>query len=294
MALREYLYIDNRRLDMYLEQIGPPVTYDRVPTYRAELSTTGPRVGATQERRGRTPTKHEKVQSLLKHLNTEELVYNGRPALPQRRHSADRLSAFETYSDLPERGHGADRHFVFETCSAVRLEVPERLQPDGNRKKLFLWVSLPNPEGSEQSQAGGDRPGILCLLEDFHLDDEASPYFRGLSALSVLWSITDSLGKRISDLILPDELTRVESKDRGVGDVHNQRLIDFAKDPIESLKSWGCIAGRLRSIQALYLIRDYGVERGDVLRTHIEGSGTPASLSTSICGYPIVIFEAGK
>jgi len=291
MAIHEYLYVDSRRLDSYLEQIGPPVTYDKVPIWHAEISLS-PKAKATQERRGRTLTQHEKVEALLKHLKTEELVYNDRPALPQRTHSADPLFPLETYPDLPERRHCADKHFVFETCPAVRFEVPGRLLPDGNRKKLSLWVSLANPEGSEQSQAGGCRPGILCLLEDFRLDDAASPHFQGPSALSVLWAITESLGKHISDLVLTDELSRVGSKGMDKGRVFNKCLIDFAKDPIVSLKSWGCIDGPLRRIHTLYRIREYGVERGDALHAHIEGCGTLESLGTSIFGYPIVIWEA--
>ncbi len=31
MALVEYLYVDDKRLDSYFEQISSPVTYDKVP-----------------------------------------------------------------------------------------------------------------------------------------------------------------------------------------------------------------------------------------------------------------------
>lgn len=38
MSLREFVFVDNVRLDSYTEQIVPAVTYDKVPVYSASLS----------------------------------------------------------------------------------------------------------------------------------------------------------------------------------------------------------------------------------------------------------------
>ena len=42
MSLEEYLYVDDRRLDTYVEQLGAPIAYDKVPTWTAKLSLLGP------------------------------------------------------------------------------------------------------------------------------------------------------------------------------------------------------------------------------------------------------------
>src|SRR5262245_35625185 len=74
MPLVEYLYVDDTRLDSYIEQIGPPVTYDKVPVWKAEFGLTGPKAAASQERHARTPTRHEKIVTLLDHLEQENLI----------------------------------------------------------------------------------------------------------------------------------------------------------------------------------------------------------------------------
>jgi hypothetical protein len=50
MALVEYLYVDDKRLDSYFEQISSPVTYDKVPEWNAEIGLTGPKGGGKQVR----------------------------------------------------------------------------------------------------------------------------------------------------------------------------------------------------------------------------------------------------
>lgn len=59
MARIDYLYVDDSTLDQYVEQIASPVTYDKVSVWKAGMSITGPEAGATQQRHGRTRTRHE-------------------------------------------------------------------------------------------------------------------------------------------------------------------------------------------------------------------------------------------
>ena len=78
MALVEYLYVDDKRLDSYFEQIFSPVTYDKVPEWDAEIGLTGPKGGGKQVRSARPFTTPEKIPTLTKHLEDEELVTSGR------------------------------------------------------------------------------------------------------------------------------------------------------------------------------------------------------------------------
>jgi hypothetical protein len=47
--LTEYLYVDEQRLNSYFDQITEhPVAYDKIPTWKASLSITGPSAEGTQ------------------------------------------------------------------------------------------------------------------------------------------------------------------------------------------------------------------------------------------------------
>jgi len=45
MALREFIYIDSPRVNIYVEQIADPLKRDKIPQWNASLSLTGPRCG---------------------------------------------------------------------------------------------------------------------------------------------------------------------------------------------------------------------------------------------------------
>jgi hypothetical protein len=67
-GLVEYLYVDQRRLDSYFEQISSPVAYDKVPQWKIALGLGGPSVEGNQERPGRPFTTHEKLVAVLEYL----------------------------------------------------------------------------------------------------------------------------------------------------------------------------------------------------------------------------------
>lgn len=267
--MREYLYVDDRRLNAYVEQISPPITYDKVPVWRTEVGIIGPKAGATQERRARTLTRHEKVEALLNHLIASKVLHSSRPRLSDRHR-------------LSERHDEPLSEFVLETFMAVRIEIPANVQPEPAGKSLALWVSHP----AETKNTDESASGILCLLEDFHYSDKTP--FNGYdnSAFSLLWSLAWSLRNEISDLVIGKEFPRVSGGDDSwenridVWHGSKHHMEDFIANPIASLESWGCIAGPLRSVRSLYRIREYGPEQGDLRK------------SVSIFGYPIVIMSA--
>lgn len=63
--LRDYQYIDAKRLNRYMEQLDGLLTYDKVPVVTTSLSIAGPEATTTQSRHQRKLTKHEKINLLL-------------------------------------------------------------------------------------------------------------------------------------------------------------------------------------------------------------------------------------
>jgi hypothetical protein len=104
MELVEYLYVDEKRLDTYFEQISSPVTYEKVPEWNAEISITGPKAGGKQARFARPYTTHEKISALTKHLEDKGLVEYERPGAKKAK-------------DL-------GRMFRIERCRAKRVFIP--------------------------------------------------------------------------------------------------------------------------------------------------------------------------
>jgi hypothetical protein len=124
----EYLYIDNRRLDNYFEQISSPMRYDKVPTWNVELSLIGPKVAGTQTRLGRAPTTHEKIQQFVDYIRSNNLTTSERPSFL--------------------RDSGLEKLFVTETLSARRVHIKCA------DEVLNIWVSVPSPDKVLTVQAG--------------------------------------------------------------------------------------------------------------------------------------------
>jgi hypothetical protein len=189
MALVEYLYVDEERLDTYFEQISSPVTYDKVPMWNAEIGMLGPKAGGAQQRFARPYTTHEKISTLTEHLENAGLVGYGRAG------GDDVASEPRVF-------------FRMETCRAKRVFIPPNHGQPLEIGALTLWISsvsrtreeieairedftaiLKNPRQWEGMRSlSSRRPGNLYLLEDYRYADGeritfgASPY----SALSLL------------------------------------------------------------------------------------------------------------
>ena len=106
-APRDYLYVDEARLNSYLEQISSTETYDKVPSLRANFSLVGPSFGGEQTARVRQKTNHEKITELLRYLNDTGHLATRRPGLIETDH--DDLNT-------PD--------FVLEQCETVRVLIP--------------------------------------------------------------------------------------------------------------------------------------------------------------------------
>lgn len=137
--LVEYLYVDQRRLNTYFEQISPGVAYDKVPVWRAGMGVTGPTAEAEQARFGRSFSTHEKIQKLIecvKHLPPVDLGDGPRP----------------------------NPLFRLETVQAIKVVIPPK-PAAGGAHGLVLWLSA-RPSFDIQR---GQR---LILIQEYRKDDQ--------------------------------------------------------------------------------------------------------------------------
>jgi hypothetical protein len=281
MALVEYLYVDEKRLDTYFEQISPPVTYDKVPEWNAEISFTGPKGGGKQARFARPYSRHEKIAKLTKHLEDEGLVGGGRQ------------SFLEPSGEDP----GSYRHvFHIETCQATRVSIPTT-RLDSTPVNLSLWISfidrrLLQPMSQEHSDPMTQlnpqlrKPWNLYLLEDYRGNDESPLGLSTYSSLSLLLG-SDELrseearseearwGPRLSDQ-RPQLFLEFGDHEDEVWAFHRS----YSVDPTEAFSQLGAQVGSPRQIRTLYRVRAHFVDLDSDPRTNL-----------ATIGYPIFIAE---
>ena len=219
MALLEYLYVDTPRVDAYLEQFAAPVAYDKVPTWKAGISFTGPEVGVSQDRYPRTRTTHEKVDLLLNHLRKTDQMSEGRAG------PAD-LDKYEVHGPKP---------FRLETCTSTRAFLVSNVRPTAPQPQMALWYSEPLARGT----------GSLLLMEDFAGDDRPAQ-FRVGTPCSALFNLMQEMHDQLRETIIDPDATR--SRDV-------ETAIRFTPGVTEVLRQLGARLGPARNITTLYRVR---------------------------------------
>ncbi len=173
-SLSEYLYVDEKRLNTYIEQIRSPITFDKIPQWSVELSITGPKAGGAQAKHIRPLTTHEKLDILVDYLRTKHELSEQRPKW---------------------RG---DSVFYLETCEAVRVVIPfSALLPSDNSSDVALWIS---PANWLETQSRYAPHGSLVLIEDYNQNND-TPWnkWSGYSALMLFAADLQSRSRIISD-----------------------------------------------------------------------------------------------
>jgi hypothetical protein len=243
MGLLEYLYVDEKRLDSYFEQISSPITYDKIPTWKISLNLTGPTVEGGHERQSRQFTKHEKITTLLKHLEKNGLVDTYRPSGRERWDTA--------------------QVFRLETCRALRVFIPPKPESSSSFSGLGLWISYaPHPKHNRLE--GGPPTGALYLLEDFRHDD--SNFVDYLSSFSALYVLIDEVRTEMDDTVAGEAL--IENRRNPAG-------ISFSLHPDKFLAALGGQVGPARLVQCLYRIRTTLNDSGSQPRNAVVTIGYP-------------------
>lgn len=246
LSLRDYLHVDRKRLNSYLEQISSTSVYDKAPSLGVGLSVAGPSVSAQQPRVRRDKTDHEKVCELIAYLERHGHLGHRRPALVRTDH--EDLA-------LPD--------FVLEQCDAVRLLIPAvASERDGG---VVVWVSEWPIERGERVL----RPaGLLCIIQDSTSDD--SRYRAGFEYSSYTWlqALLHQLHQQPSQTQLAARYPLSPTGDyrfdlMAAQDYLRSEMEMLRTKPLAWLTAKGCILSLPRRITALYRIRNLGSDEID-------------------------------
>ena len=165
--------------------------------------------------------------------------------------------------------------YVLETCTATRVFIPTRNDPEPHFKGLVIWLSLPQIPSEELHSC---PPGMLCLLENFYNGETRFCVSGYTLLLSLLNEMRGEFERTILSKAFPEyKVTQDwQSRWRAI----SSHIKSFINNPFKMLHNMGCIPSEERRIEALYLVRAYGPEEGD--------SGN----TTSVFGYPVFIRNA--
>jgi hypothetical protein len=230
--LRNYIYIDSARLDMFVEQIASSRPKDKKIKKTVGLSLTGPKVEASEETAERSLTIHEKIELLIKYLGENDLLDTSRPKGTNENVGKQR--------------------FVFETMDARKIIVPEEhLKHLPGVKHFAIWISDPDPQdyvpmirNNVDADSRFREPsdyylrGTFVYLTEAWLDNDAyGTTYSGCSALQAIANAID--GKPLIGYGSGGELLGCGSFDH----------------PIMKLERLGALRGDLRRITSLYYKR---------------------------------------
>jgi hypothetical protein len=236
-APREYLYVDQERLNSYLEQISSTSTYDKVPSLGLGLSRSGPSVRAEQARHVRPKFTHEKIEELIAHLNRNGHLRRDRPCWV--------CSSEDDLTTPP---------FVLETCDAVPVLIPATDDGQG-APGVMIWVSEWPIDRRENVL---HRPGLVCIIQDASRDDrQHRPSF---SSYTWLLPLLHQLHLQPSRTALATRYPRWRLGDYTYDIMAVQSQLEpdraiFRPHPLRWLEAQGCRVGAPRRISALYRIR---------------------------------------
>lgn len=249
-SIVEYLYVDERRLDAYVEQIGPPVRYDRTPTWEGDEPDTCPGAAGTGGVQNQRLTRSEKAELLLQHLQENDLLGTFRPTPTTSDYPAD--------SSFPERFWPRD--FVYETCTVRKVVVPAKRDSGPESRSLVLWLS---PTIDDEGEPGDSdrlcrlrrtfKAGMLCLIADWSQAD-AAPYFAAASGYSFMHTLLSGLSSESPRTVLAGS--------EGFAVTKTEAVVPFFADPFGTLSDLGCAIGIARRVRVLYRVRETSLYNG--------------------------------
>ena len=269
-APRDYLFIDDIRLDSYLSQISSTESIRRAPSLTVGISDSGPSVSAGLAQEYREKSNHAKICELIKCLERRKQISHNRPY--EKNESGD-------YINIPD--------FVIEECEACRILIPSTKNPE-NMEGIVIWVSEWPLERKTQSLI---PPGLLCLIQDSTRDDKRHSAGFSQSGYTWLQSLLYQLSKEDieTQLSIDYPVMNLGEYIFDIMSVQSRLYKDqhiFRTSPMEWLKQKGCILSTKRQIVALYRIRNIG---GDEIG--IDNKREDFTVSTF--AYPIAIW-AGR
>jgi hypothetical protein len=247
--LRNYIYIDEQRLDSFAQQIRTQKRERVKLGKKLNLSITGLGVELSEEDTWRELSAHEKIESLIEFLERENVLDTSRPLRAEG----------EEFLGVP-----SGRSFVLETMAARKVIIPEpHLSSFPGIKHLAVWVSDPDPTLFSREDDPWKNKGTFVFLTEAYLDDKRGYIYSGCSALQAIVNAVE--GKPMNSPVRGEPLGR-----------------GSCAHPIEKLQSIGALVGDLRNIRSLYVKRCLTNEQCYTL------NGEPRRVN-DLLGYPIFI-----
>ncbi len=254
MDLVEYLFVDQKRLEMYAEQMLDILPRGTSTTISGTvgLSSTGPSLNLERKVAERAPSVHEKIVGLRQMLTESGNLGTKRP--PR----------------LLERGRALETPFILETTIARKVILPRSLLSGlPSLNELAVWVADPDPTDFTTVNESWDcSEGTFLLLTELHLDDvKFHTTYSGCSALQAVVNV--ATGKPFLSTAEYEPLGRWNKA-----------------HPVEKLVDLGAHAGDSRRIETLYRVRYMTDEQCYV----VDGGERRVY---DLLGYPVYIADAG-
>ena len=246
-SLREFLFVDQTRLNCYVEQIASPRMVEKIPTWKVAFGLLKLDVEATQTQTLRERTLFEKVTAFEQYLEENNLL---------------RFSHVEEWNDVRK----SEAFFVKETINANLCVLPKdtNIEEVAGWKGMKIWIDLSNydPKISEPNRASA-----LYLIEDLVVDDQTPLSMSSYSTIAAINSVLRKQpNKNPESSNEPSTNITNEKKEIKFSPKSKIKWIDNYKFPIDPLRVIAELDATVfpaRKLNVVYRIRDTFCERSD-------------------------------
>lgn len=159
-SIKEFVYVDEIRLNKYFEQISPPEKTESLITKNLKTGITNLGVDINENIRTRNYTTYEKILMVEDYLKRNKQLLDGR---------TNKIYTFENKGP-----------FIKETITAQRIYLPPRRLAG---KGLNLWVA---ESEKKQKDYGHPEDPPLFLVEDYTIRERDSIPISAYSILLLL------------------------------------------------------------------------------------------------------------
>jgi len=272
--MEEYLYVDDKRLDKYVEEFGSPVSVQKKRQKGFEISWT-PKLTFSESEELTPPTRSEKIEYLLENLRERDLLtetqFSGLEVFGDHAKAfhLETCDAVKTFIDaaLPETMIPSASELPAEVDEIFGIDLIKKNPQNSERKKQFLkkqkeaalarareeigdfkglniWIS----DRHHIDPSTAERRGQLFLIVGFPKEDYEGAFFERWSAHSALTGLLNELGPYFAKSVLHKV---ANESNNPTSEFQN----GFLADPLKTLRSFGARVGDWRRIKTLYRVR---------------------------------------
>lgn len=300
--MEDYLYVDDERLDKYVQEFGSPVSVQKERQKGVEIGWM-PKVTFSQSEKPVPLTRPEKIDYLLENLRKYDLLtetqFSGNEVFGDHAKAfhLETCQAVKTFIDaaLPETMIPSSSELSAEVDEIFGIDLLEKNpQESERRKKQFLKKQKEAALARAREEIGdfnglniwisdrhhirlstAESRGQLFLIVGFPKKDYSGVFFERWSAHSAFAGLLKELGPYFAKSVLHNVASE---HDNPTSNFQNS----FLADPLGTLRSFGARVGDWRRIKTLYRVRSA------ILYKELDDDiGSIATI-----GYPIFVADA--